>query len=542
MSITVSDCLKLPALREAEVVAGAAGLSNIVAHVSVLEWSESSALTNGIFLGNEIVLTSFYYAKNDIEAQCAAIKDLKEAGEVGMILYYIGVVLPDLDERLIRTADLLGFPLICMPKNRFDNRYRYSEVISEIMEAIFKDQMKEKYYVKDMLERISMLPDRQRTFGNVLRMLSDRLRCSIILADREFKLLDAATWPMPSDLNLQDVLDQYKNKILSMTKIQPVDLVYHDESIALKCQPVTNESGISLNLVFLNLPDSVSVEYIQQAAELVQLSGNIWHFDMKHEGHMEMIKALLYDEPIKKQRIANLLHIDTSQIQVMWVIKCKTDASDIESLKHKNNILFIQIHEFFKEHHINTVVDIFENSIVALIEVPSYSNAAMTEFAEALMEIVNNESMVLFIVNSVKENAVAELRKAYFEIQDSWESALKIYPQKNIINIHEIHFAGLCKSIVENGKDSIDDHLRILNLICDKDDPQGRELISTLETFLLDAQSNVEQTGKMMFLHKSTIKYRIRKIKELLSCDILKLPEAYELYVAIAIKRLISNM
>ena len=37
MSLTVSDCLKLPSLRSAKVIAGHKGLSNIVNNVSVLE-------------------------------------------------------------------------------------------------------------------------------------------------------------------------------------------------------------------------------------------------------------------------------------------------------------------------------------------------------------------------------------------------------------------------------------------------------------------------------------------------------------------------
>lgn len=541
MSITVADCLKLPVLLEAEVVAGASGLNNIVAHVSVLEWSDSIALKNGIFLGNEIVLTSFYHAKNDVKAQCNAIRDLSAAGEVGMILYYVGVVLPELDEKLIQTADELGYPLICMPRNRFDYRYRYSEAISEIMEAIFKDRMKEKYYVKDMLERISMLPERQRTIGNVLRMLSDRLHCSIILSDREFKLLDAATWPMQSNLNLQEILNQYKNKMISMSEIQSVEFMYDDETITAKYQPVTTDSGSNMNLVFLNIPNNVSSEDIAQAAELIQLSSNIWNFDIKQEGHMEMIKAFLYDEPIKRQRIANVLHIDISQIQIMWVIKHKTDRADIENATLKNNMLFILIKKFFNEHHINAVVDNFENNIVALIIAP-YSDTTMVSFLEAFMEMVDDEAVIAFPVNWFKANAATELRKAYFEIQDSWESATKVYPHKNIVNMHEIQFAGLCKNIVEKGKEAADEKLKILNLLGLQDDSAVHELVSTLEVFLLDAESNVELTGKILFLHKSTIKYRIKKIKELLSCDILKLPEAYNLYTAVAIKRLISNL
>lgn len=42
MSVTVADLLKLPSLRNAEVVAGKQGLNRIVTSVSVLEYAEPS--------------------------------------------------------------------------------------------------------------------------------------------------------------------------------------------------------------------------------------------------------------------------------------------------------------------------------------------------------------------------------------------------------------------------------------------------------------------------------------------------------------------
>ncbi|ACL20231.1 PucR family transcriptional regulator [Desulfitobacterium hafniense] len=540
MSITVEDCLQLSVLREAEVVAGAKGLNNIVAHVSVLEWSNSLALKNGIFLGNEIVITCFHYAKDDVDAQCQVVRDLSAAGEVGMILYYVGIVLPDIDARLIRTADELGYPLICMPRNRFD--YRYSEAITEIMEAVFKDQMKEKYYVKDMLERLAMLPERQRTIGNVLRMLSDRLYCSIILCDREFKLLDAATWPTTANLNLPEILNLYKNTVLSRPGVNNLEFTYDNEVMAARSQPIATDDGYSMNLIFLNLPEKkVLGDAIAQAAELIQLSSSIWNFDIRQEGHREMLKAFFYDEPIKLKRIANGLHIDIDRLQTMWVLKSKADSPTREALTLKNSRLLALLKHFFNEHHIHAIADHFEDNVVALIE-PPYGETTMTSFLEEFMKTVQDESVRAFPVNCPGENAAGAFRKAYFEIQDNDGSAMTIYPSKRIINTHEIEFSGLCREIAEKGKEAIDEKLKVLRALGAQDDFAGKELVSTLEVFLLDAEANVEQTSKLLFLHKSTIKYRIKKIKELLGCDIAKLPEAYSLYVAVAVKRLIASL
>ena len=49
MSVTVSDLLKLPSLRQAKVIAGHGGLSKIVSSVSVLESTDPGVLVDEVF-------------------------------------------------------------------------------------------------------------------------------------------------------------------------------------------------------------------------------------------------------------------------------------------------------------------------------------------------------------------------------------------------------------------------------------------------------------------------------------------------------------
>ena len=144
MSVTVQDLLKLPSLRDADVIAGRGGLKKIVSSISVLEAADPEILNDAMFhndefYGSEIVITGFMSATDDPELQCRNIRRLVEGGEVGLILYYVGVFMKSIDPSLIALADELDFTLICMPKNRID--LRYSEVICDVMGAIIKDQL-----------------------------------------------------------------------------------------------------------------------------------------------------------------------------------------------------------------------------------------------------------------------------------------------------------------------------------------------------------------------------------------------------------------
>ena len=170
MSITVSDLLKLPSLRQAEVVGGHRGLNKIVSSISVLEGTDTNQLVDGIFgqgefFGSEIVITGFLNCLDDIECQCANIRRLAEGGEVGLIIFYAGVYLKEIDRKLIDTANELDFVLIKMPPLK---TLRYGEVISDVNEFIFNDRAEEESIVSDILARVSRLTEHQRSVDTVL--------------------------------------------------------------------------------------------------------------------------------------------------------------------------------------------------------------------------------------------------------------------------------------------------------------------------------------------------------------------------------------
>ena len=87
--------------------------------------------------------------------------------------------MPKVDQKLIDLANELDFVLIQMPSMK---NLRYSEVINDVMEYIFNDRTQNESIVTDILARISVLQEGQRTIDTVLRMISDRLLASVELA------------------------------------------------------------------------------------------------------------------------------------------------------------------------------------------------------------------------------------------------------------------------------------------------------------------------------------------------------------------------
>lgn len=197
MSITVRDCLKLPSLRNAEVLAGHAGLDQYVSTVSVLEYAKTFAMANPLFLGNEIILTAFISIKDDVDAQCEAIRRLHAVGEAAIVLYYVDYYMENVDQKLVQVANELDFPLIVMPRN--DYTLRYSDVITEVLMHIFRDQQNETRFATQLLRQISMMREQQRSISGILRLLSDRCQYTFLLVDEDGRDCGFAPWPMSID-------------------------------------------------------------------------------------------------------------------------------------------------------------------------------------------------------------------------------------------------------------------------------------------------------------------------------------------------------
>ena len=201
MSVTVSDLLKLPSLQQAKVIGGAGGLHKVVSSISVLESIDPAVLINEVFThekysGSEIVITGFLNCVNDIDLQCSNLLRLIDGGEVGLVLYYVGVYLPCVDQRLIDIANKHDFVLICMPEGQ--RHLRYSDLITDVTECIYQDRCTNISLVSDILARISSAPRPQQTVGTALQILCAELGCSAVLSTHEGNILNLATWPSSS--------------------------------------------------------------------------------------------------------------------------------------------------------------------------------------------------------------------------------------------------------------------------------------------------------------------------------------------------------
>lgn len=320
MSVTVSKLMELPCLRRAKVLAGHNSLDRIVTNITVLEYSTPTDVQKKLydsieFWGSELILTGFCNIADDVEAQCDNIRKFAMAGEVGMILYYVGLILPKVDRKLIKLADELDFVLICMPEN--EPNLRYGEVIHEAMDAIIRDELDNPTFTVDLLEQMMKVPPGQQSVKTILRLTSDRLRASAVITDSEYHVLSEALWPRNQTISWVDIFSQatmhIDNDCAWEIRGERTLWIYKAE-----IHPCTHSR---MYLFVISERGKFDQILWKQVVEGVRLSMGVWGKTHDQTDLSELTRAIILDEPIKMRRLGDLYHIDVASLRDMWIIR-----------------------------------------------------------------------------------------------------------------------------------------------------------------------------------------------------------------------------
>lgn len=533
MSVTVADCLKLPALRRAELVAGAQGRDRAVGAITVLEYPKIDLLSGELLIGNELVISALVSIKDDVEMQCRLIRHLNAMGEAGFILYYSGVFVKEVAPELIETANELDFPLILMPRGRMD--FRYNESITEVMELVIADRERESYYVSEMVNLISRLSPRFRTMNNILRLLSDRLRCTLVLTDRALSRKASAAWPLANEWDYPLILGLVNELQPGQRSGAAVEL--DDRSVWVWDFPVKGRRSQGLHLLALDESGAQKGSRLEQAAEVVGLFLNVWNRDANFEGTDALVHAILSDRPEEMRRLASRMGIDVSTIHSLLVLRLR-DAGGETLADSALQYAVDRFKNLLLEHHKLVIADVYNHGVVALCDDKVFdereSDVAAAFLSRESDEDISGECAVMERIENT-----AQARAAYTLVEENLAHARRIWPEKRVFSRSDLSFARDCRATLESGEAAAQEKLACLGAILASPDAESNMHI--LCTYLLDAGGSTLRTGELLYLHRNTVKYHIGKLRAVLGDSLDAMPGSLQVYTAAALYRLMQS-
>jgi DNA-binding PucR family transcriptional regulator len=538
MAVTVATCLGLPSFKDASVVGGKDGVGKIVSSVSVLEYADASVLGDALFAGNEFIITAFTSIKDDVAMQSRVLRHLHEQGVVAVALYYVGVFVVQIDDELVKVSNELELPLIMMPQGRLD--YRYGEAISEIMQSIVHDQLHDSFFVPTMIESIAELPEHRRTVGNLLRMISNRLHCTLVAVDKDFKITGDAAWPSAATINYEKLLHTCRDRIVKNESTFIENVEVEDSSGRINIYSLQIVDATEVYVLIAQESDSAKVfsEYIlHQIVETLHLFMNISNHRYRSKDANALVQAILSGDTYLMNKIAGQTGINTKSIQTMWLLIDSAIKNDHISEFMKAS-WSVRVKTHLLERYREVVIGSSDNIIVMFMGTPissDYEESVPEDFVDTFAEEAGDGILLCF----PRISSASEARDLYTIAQAHWYMLKTIFPKQRVYSVNELRFAQKCQEIFKSGEFAIKQSMAPIDILIPSN-TMG-DLLQTLSVLLLDAKNNIGQTASMMYVSPSTIKYRLKIIKQRLHLDISKLPDMYELYLAVAMNRLVVH-
>ncbi len=538
MALTIADCMNLPSLREAKLIAGSGGLLNRVTSASVLEYAQAPVVGENVnmLMDGEIIISALAVAKDSVDEQVKILRFLHSAGVSGLILYYVGVVLAKVDPSLIEVANELDFPILCMSNDRYEARY--SDAMGEIFEAILKRKLHQDSLLNVMLDRFAQLGEHSRNFNTILRMISDHLACSLILADYTFAPVAIATRLADNESKTDEILRHYSEMRGANRESWEV-LAFPDGEKCSSCYAQINLDRNSwMHIIAFRDHENYSAKPdVTEAGELLRLFISIWKYDFVHENMNMLIQYIMEDEPIALKRLLQKLHVDIDDIiSVMWIIRGGFDNMPPEQAQMLKSHIIARAGSLLNERKTPIITSIYNGDVIIMIAPSSYSELDADMAVEFLNSILSVDPTITLSVFA-NRNSSDDLRAAYILFNDFYLAMRKIYPRKSLYTSQELMFAQICQQLAaSNAASESRESLKQLRSVTD-----GESLVEALTVFLLDAQCNMQKAGDLLFAHKNTIKYRLNKAQQRLGYNIWEVPASLNLQVAVGVDRLLQQ-
>ena len=333
-------------------------------------------------------------------------------------------------------------------------------------------------------DQISVEPE---NVGTMIRLISKRLGASVILTTDKNKTLYEAAWPS----ELTGIHNDVEKLTDSDFKANPIRMPGLEDALVYKED--VNISGTRYILYIVHVSGALAGILVQQAVEAVRIALKLWGKDKGESVATEIVEAILTDQPVKMRSLSAMFNLDIEAVDSMWVLNG-------EQLSAEN---VRQVSDEARKFCRTVCVDLYKDSIVLFTD--TIKRRADVDALRTNIETVLDKKVSISYFTNLKNTG--EVRSAYLLNYDSWRDAARIMPDKGFFVRGDIEFARACREIVESGADSI---------------------------------SEYQERWWAAFVHKNTIKYRIKTMSDCLGFAIGAMPGSEKLFKACGIKRLID--
>ncbi|MGN0709799.1 MAG: PucR family transcriptional regulator [Anaerovoracaceae bacterium] len=519
MKITVDDCLALDAFSTSVLAAGKKNSSNKVKSISVLDSANLEEIKKENGVRDQMVLTSFHGLEGRSGMKIRIINMLAEQKVAALVLFNQGEDI-SAEGELIKAAENAGLPLIIMP----DTTEGYSEAIEEVMNKILYNDSFDNDLINNTIFHLLNF-ERHSSFEAALKEAALKNDFQVIMLSKDFNpVLVVET---RKKTTLDDAIRQGRKKDFDKSGIYTfIDV----NGVLTYWGPIT-VSGDRYYLMIVDNNDNYSAGEITKLAQIIELAMGMWKYTPERDVKAELIKALIRDNKSLAYSLKDEMNIDPDDIiSVFYAKGIETDSC--------NEIMA----EFEKEngYEIIKVSDGSEtNGLIINPRAHSKEESKSKITCIGLYDQLKEESKNVRIFQATGINGIEGAGDAFRLIYETWTFVENVFPYKRVFSKYDLTLVSNCINIQVQGGYLKKNFTQLLGPF-DKElgENKAKQLLDTLETFVLDAGMNSSKTSKFMGIHTNTVQYRLKRINEILGAEITGNRVIPALTMALALKRL----
>ncbi len=283
-------------------------------------------------------------------------------------------------------------------------------------------------------------------------------------------------------------------------------------------------------LLLVDNEDKYSNEEINMLAEIIELSMGMWKYTPERDAKAEFIRALIRGNKSLAYSLREEAGVTRENIVGVFYIR------DFDQQKLEEAYKFAETRGIIK---IIKVAEDGESYGLILKQSVSDEKADVNyvEEATALFDHIKEDKKVrIFHVTGLDgiEGAGDGLRL----INETCAFVESIFPYKRVFTKYELVLVSNCIYIQIAGGQLKKNYMDLLEPFRKEGSNKAKQLLETLETFVLDAGMNSAKTSEFLEVHTNTVQYRLKKINEILGAEITGNRVIPGLTVALALRRM----
>jgi len=528
MALTVKEMLEIPDFDGLEVLAGRGGLDRIISAVNVIDAPD---VYNWI-RGGEMFATTGYIVKDEPDKLKDIIVKMDKQGASGLFIK-LKRFIDQLPVEVIEVADKLDFPIISIP---FE--YTFAKIISPILLEIVNEQARKLFFSEQIHKSFTKLVINDGETQQIINTLAEFIDEDIVFYDIYF---DEVYFRISSDEFEEKFNSLSLNEILSRYSYYTVEIDSKVYGYLIKANSAREKKDIEYN--------EIALEHAMTVLKL-DIQKKISNYQIETKYRDQFIQDLLFNsinslEEVKKR--ADLYEWEFNDGLLVMIIdvddfrrkylEAKKDLD--QKLREIKRTIFLKAKKMIKDSFIDVKYTTFSDSVVFLIGHPSKE-----EFMEEIKSVADKlrnkmkrdiEHTVSIGVGGYK-SSIMDIDKSYVEAQKAIELGRMIYGTDLTSLYDDLGVYGLLKEISQSDSAKEFYNSYLLNLI-QYDKANDTDLLNTLKAMVKN-DWNMREAAKEMFIHYNTMKYRFKRISEILGFDLQDPKHKFNIVFSLKLLRL----